>query len=52
LAYAQAVPRNEGVQDGLWSPLDERLVASATANTPLQGGRKPRFLEHGESVLL
>ena len=41
------MPRNEGVQDGVWGALDERLVASATANAPLQGGRKPRFSEHG-----
>jgi hypothetical protein len=45
------VPRNEGVQDGVWGALDERLVAAATANAPLQGGRKPRFSEHGAPSL-
>lgn len=48
LPLLQAVPRNAGVQDGPWSPQDEQLVASATANTPQQRARKPRFSEHGE----
>lgn len=47
-AALQAVPRNLGVQDGPWSPLDEKLVASATENTLAPPkAHKARFSEHG-----